>query len=387
MSWTDKIDTLIDRWHDEAEGAVALAEPAFEVDLDAAPDMDWLVRETRRGLAELAEAVRDAGGARAPAAAPAGAPVVAAAAAGAGPELAEFREDIKTALARFAETMAAQGARPAAPAGVGQEGLREEIGAALAGLREEVGSALSGLRRETGTALARLGESPPAEGAAPGGLNEEALLEFREEIKTALADFAEENMVGRAGLTKGLKIGMADLAEKNRRAMAELTAALEGANKSAGGADTISFYPEPVADQSFEAQGDAGAFVGEVGEDGGRRISVPNCYAAQVNDDSMAPLASEGQTLLVSRAIPARNGDLVLAQLADGTWIFKRYILRGEEHQLHSINPQLGLPAIVLNAPPQRMHVVVAVLFGRVLVRAREAAESSAAAGVGAASD
>jgi len=364
---------------------VALAEPAFEVDPDAAPDMDWLVRETRRGLAELAEAVRDAGGARAPVPAPAATP--AAAAADAGPALAEFREEIKTALARFAETMAAARPAPVRAGVVEPEGLREEIGAALAGLREEVGSALSGLRRETGNALARLDGSPPAEGAAPSGLSEETLLEFREEIKTALADFAEENMVGRAGLTKSLKIGMADLAEKNRRAMTELTAALEGAGKSAGGADTISFYPQPVADQSFEAQGDAGAFVGEVGEDGGRRISVPDCYAAQVNDDSMAPLASEGQTLLVSRTLPARNGDLVLAQLDDGQWIFKRYILRGEEHQLHSINPQLGLPAIVLDAPPQRMHVVVAVLFGRVLVRAREAAESSAAAGVGAASD
>ncbi len=374
MSWTDKIDTLLDRWHAEAEPG-ALAEPAFEVDPKAAPSAEWLVGETRRGLAELAEAVRESGGAPAPAAHAAGD-------GGGGdvrPALAEFREEIKTALTRFAETLAATSTP--APAQITEvirpepTGLRDEVRTALAGLRQEIGSALAGLREEIGSALAGLGSLPTASASS----SEASLNEFREELKTAMADAAEENMVGRAGLTKSLRIAMADLAEKNRRAMAELGQAVSAGAAEAGGDDTVSFYPQPVDDQSFESRGEAGAFRGQISENAGRTIAVPDCYAAQVNDDSMAPLASEGQSLLVSRSIAPRNGDLVLAQLADGKWVFKRYVQRGAEHQLHSINPQLALPAVVLAEPPQRMHAVVAVLFGRVLVRVPQEAETSTA--------
>jgi hypothetical protein len=214
----------------------------------------------------------------------------------------------------------------------------------------------------------------------------EDIAKLGELIRNSLSEFSEEDMVGRAGLAKSVKIGMADLAEKNRRAIDELRAALTEASGK-GGAGTISFHPEPIPDPDFESSGKVGAFPRDFEEDEGRRISVPDCYAAVVNDDSMAPLACEGHTLVVSRGVPARNGDLVLAQSEDGSWVFRRYVKRGEQHQLQSLNPQLGLPAVVLESLPQRMHVVIGVLFGSPVVRAELEAEAAAAAGAGAGSD
>ena len=87
------------------------------------------------------------------------------------------------------------------------------------------------------------------------------------------------------------------MAEKSRRALGALEENLRK-SVSTGTADSITFFPEHVDDQSFASEGAAGAFARPLEADGGRRISVPNCYAVQVNDDSMAPLACDPHATL-----------------------------------------------------------------------------------------
>jgi hypothetical protein len=381
-AWMSSIESLIERWRSESE-PIDLPEveipspaPAAQVGAAAAPDLrpalTQVSREHRQGLTELAEAVRGSMAALAqslkdwsdrtpdrPAA-----ETDAGLATNVGERIDSFRDEMKGALASFAETVASSGSAGAA-AGEGASG--QAAAAVLESIKSALESAAERMAEATREDIAKLGEM----------------------IRSSLSDFSEEDMVGRAGLAKSLKIGMADLAEKNRRTMEELRAALAaGASGAKGGSgDLVSFHPEPIPDPSFESSGKVGAFPRDFEEDEGRRISVPDCYAAVVNDDSMAPLACEGHTLLVSRAVSPRNGDLVLAQSEEGRWVFRRYVKREDQHQLQSLNPQLGLPAVVLEDAPQRMHVVVGVLFGSPVVRAELEAEAAAAAGAGAGSD
>jgi hypothetical protein len=254
---------------------------------------------------------------------------------------------------------------------LGEEVRRSGGDQLSAAVRTAMGDALDAIKSALETASERIAER-----------NREDVAKLGDAVRSYLAEFAEEDMVGRAGLAKSIKIGMADLAEKSRCSLSELQEAL--APRTEGELrDTVVFHPEPIPDPAFDSAGKVGAFPRAVGDEVARRISISDCYAAQAADDSMAPLACEGHTLLVSRSVPVKNGDLVLAQLDDDQWVFRRYVQRGGLHQLQSLNPQLGLPAVVLDGPPQRVHVVVGVIFGSAQVRARLAAEASAAAGAG----
>ncbi len=316
-SWMNAIDVLLERWRAESEPVQLTSSTGFEIPQEQAA-----------------------------------APEPAAAAAGLRPALTELAEAIRSALVDLAGSLRAAGeASPAVAAPVPVPGdadagrLSDDLKALLESMAEENRSGRTGQL---------------------------------EAIRNALAEFSEEDMAGRAGLAKSLKIGMADLAEKIRRALEEIKSGLAERPLSEG--DTVTFHPDPVAAQSFEMVGAVGAFPRLLFEGASRQIRVSDCYAAQVNDDSMAPLACEGHTLLVNRSLPAKNGDLVIVQLAAGRWVFKRFVLRGDQHQLQSVNLQLGLPAIVLAEPPAQMHVVVGVIFGRALARVSERTEASSAA-------
>jgi hypothetical protein len=362
-SWMNSIEELVSRWRAESSPARLAAPLAFEAGgaratradagADLRPLLGALSRDNRKALTELAEAIR-------------------------------------AAMSSLAGAIGRMGTAPAesTPAAAPVAGDDGKLLGELAALRDEVRAALS---RPSGAGEVAAAAAPAA---VPDlqPLLEKLLAETKsgmaeqlEAIRNALAESSEEDMVGRAGLAKSLKIGMADLAEKNRRALAGLEANLTGGRTGQG--DTVTFYPEPVPDQEFETAGDAGAFVGSMEGAEGRKIYISDCYAAQVNDDSMAPLVSDGQTLLVSRSLPARNGDMVIAQLDDGRWVFKRYVRREGQDQLQSLNPILGLPAIVLSGPPSQMHVVVGVVFGRALARVSERAEASAAGAAGGGAD
>jgi len=369
-SWMNSIEELVDRWRAESAPAQLAAPLAFgpggarRADAGAAADLrplfGALSRDNRKAMTELAEAIRAA------------------------------MSSLAGAIGSIspAGTGSTAAAVPAAPLA----GEAEKLLGEFAALRDEVRGALS---RSSG-AVEAAAPTSPATASVPGPdlqpllekvleQTKSGMAEQLEAIRNALAEYSEEDMVGRAGLAKSLKIGMADLAEKNRRALTSLEANLAGGKGGQG--DTVTFYPEPVPDQEFDSPGEVGAFVGDMDAAASRKIYISDCYAAQVNDDSMAPLVSDGQTLLVSRSLPAKNGDMVIAQLEDGRWVFKRYVRREGQDQLQSLNPQLGLPAVVLASPPAQMHVVVGVVFGRALARVSERAEASTAGAAGAGAD
>jgi phage repressor protein C with HTH and peptisase S24 domain len=328
-SWMNAIEVLVERWRAESEPVRLTPSVDFEVPGEAASEAAVGVAELRPALEELSREGRLA--------------------------LTELAEAIRSSLAALDGSLRA--ARDSAP-GIAPVAALAPSGADASRLGDDLKSLLEKMAEEN-----RVGRA-----------------EQVDVIRNALAEFSEEDMVGRAGLAKSLKVGMADLAEKNRRVLEDLNKGL--AQRPAGEGDTVTFHPDPVADQAFETVGAVGAFPQLLVEGAARQISVSDCYAAQVNDDSMAPLACEGQTLLVSRSLPAKNGDLVIVQLADGRWVFKRFVLRGDQHQLLSVNAQLGLPTIVLAEPPAQIHVVVGVIFGRALARApQQTATSSAAVG------
>jgi len=401
-SWLTSLESLIDRWKEQA-GPVQLAPAAdFGVQADVvpgdtgdtedtgetaarfeiAPALAELSRDGRAALVQLAEAIRTsmselAGAVRDSAA---GGPPEDESAGGEGEiaaQMASLRAEVKAALFQLGAlaNRVQSGGGVSAPA-VDTQALVEALKPHLAG--GEAPAPVAAVDPEAYSAPIAEALTPLIESVRQESRSGRS--ELMDQIRNALAEFSEEDMVGRAGLAKSLKIGMADLAEKNRRSLAEIKEMLSGASGGAG--DTVTFHPEPVPDQAFATAGEVGAFPRPLSEGAARRISLGDCYAAQVNDDSMAPLACEGQTLLVSRSLPVRNGDMVIAQLADGRWVFKRYVLREGQHQLQSTNPVLGLPAVVLTEPPQQLHAVVGVVFGRALARVPQgAAASSATAG------
>jgi hypothetical protein len=371
-SWLDRIDVLIERWRAEAQ-------PVARVENDFG----------RRGgvqaaLPQKAEAVAQAG---LPPAESSGRVASA---------LLELAEAMRTSMSELVRAVDGSAAAAAA-AGAGRDPA--ELAAQVASLRAEVKAALF---RPGALADGADSESDaPAPGATAAGAADQMVAALQplaerleqatragraeqlEAIRGALAEFSQEDMVGRAGLAKSLKIGMADLAEKHRRALAQLQENLSGGGR--GCSDAVSFYPESLPDRSVEVAGEVGAFPRGAGGEAARRIELTDCYAAQVNDDSMLPLAGEGQTLLISRSLPARNGDMVVARLADGRWVFKRYVVHEGRHQLQSLNPELGLPATVLDRPPHQVDVVVGVIYGRALARAPQTAGAPSTAGAGSA--
>jgi SOS-response transcriptional repressor LexA len=55
-----------------------------------------------------------------------------------------------------------------------------------------------------------------------------------------------------------------------------------------------------------------------------------DCYALRVNDDSMEPEFQIGELFFIDPGILPRMHDFVVAQLADGNHVLRRYIYRGD---------------------------------------------------------
>ncbi|MHC4660682.1 MAG: S24 family peptidase [Planctomycetota bacterium] len=87
-------------------------------------------------------------------------------------------------------------------------------------------------------------------------------------------------------------------------------------------------------------------------------------YALRIMDDSMEPLAREGQRVLVDPDAVVSSGDLVILNMGqkEEAWIFKRYVLNKGLHQFLSINTHRGIPAIIIKEEPD-MRKAVAVVF------------------------
>lgn len=80
--------------------------------------------------------------------------------------------------------------------------------------------------------------------------------------------------------------------------------------------------------------------------------------------DSMAPVALDGQYLLVHPDAPVRSGDLVIVALDDGRTLFKRYWDDGQTVTLESVNQQSHHRPIVARAAAVRwVKRVVGVQF------------------------
>ncbi len=399
-SWLISLETLIERWRGDASPVQLTPAAAFEIpaasesptasaapaQVDLRPALTELSREGRVAFLELADAIRTslselAGAVKSsvsdvPPAALASSAEFAVCTEEIAAQMLSLRTEVKAVLFQLGTLANSKHEEaPAAPV-VDTQALVEALKPHMIRSEEPAPATTVAPEVDTGSVVEAL--RPLVEGL--GAESRAGRSELMDAVRNALAEFSEEDMVGRAGLAKSLKIGMADLAEKNRRSLAELKEGLAGGGAGAG--DTVTFHPEAIPEQVFATSGEVGAFPQSLSENGPRRISLADCYAAQVNDDSMVPVASDGQTLLASRNLPVRNGDMVIAQLAEGTWVFKRYVLREGQHQLQSVNPQLGLPTIILAEAPQQIHVVVAVVFGRALARVpQEAGASSAAAG------
>jgi len=93
-------------------------------------------------------------------------------------------------------------------------------------------------------------------------------------------------------------------------------------------------------------------------------VRYEDCVVIDVVDDSMEPIARHGQHLLVDKNREVDHGDLVVADIGghETEWVFKKYLQDGKHHQLHSINSQMELPAIILKKRP-RIYKVVAILL------------------------
>jgi len=67
----------------------------------------------------------------------------------------------------------------------------------------------------------------------------------------------------------------------------------------------------------------------------------PNAYALSISGDSMQPVYRAGDTIIVSPAAPVRQGDRVVARLADGSVMAKQLVRRTATRvELKSLNPE-----------------------------------------------
>lgn len=90
---------------------------------------------------------------------------------------------------------------------------------------------------------------------------------------------------------------------------------------------------------------------------GQEKLTVPpqlkNCYAVQLTDDSMSPTYNSGDIVVIDPAYPAFDGCDVLATLAAGGSIVRRYVLRGKDRS--------GLTVFDLSTPnPNHKTITVA---------------------------
>ncbi len=124
-----------------------------------------------------------------------------------------------------------------------------------------------------------------------------------------------------------------------------------------------------IPDHTFPVVATAGASAryGGCALPPGEKISLKNCVAIRVKDDSMEPVVRTGQFVLACPEREVVSGNLVVVDLDDvgqeGEWYFKRYYLtkEGKEHQFASVNTQLSLPTVVRTRRPRMYKVVGAV--------------------------
>ena len=87
----------------------------------------------------------------------------------------------------------------------------------------------------------------------------------------------------------------------------------------------------------------------------------PNCYVLELEGDSMEPLYSPGDLLVVAPNLQPTPGDLVVVRTVEDEVLFKKYKQRGKTIVLSSFNPKH--PALEL-APKdiEKMHPVQSVV-------------------------
>jgi len=71
----------------------------------------------------------------------------------------------------------------------------------------------------------------------------------------------------------------------------------------------------------------------------GFNVRDPKAVAVQIRGDSMAPQFPQGTIAIVYPTWEAKSGDLVIARLNDGTVMFKRLHVDGENFTFLSLNP------------------------------------------------
>lgn len=96
-----------------------------------------------------------------------------------------------------------------------------------------------------------------------------------------------------------------------------------------------------------------------------KKIGGKHYKAVKVENDSLAPIAYRGQTIIISENEIINNGDLVFVKLTDKTNLFKRYYKRGKKNiELESINPTNYKPAITLtDSEIKNTYKIVGVFF------------------------
>jgi len=71
----------------------------------------------------------------------------------------------------------------------------------------------------------------------------------------------------------------------------------------------------------------------------GFNVRDPKAVAVQIRGDSMAPQFPQGTIAIVYPSWEAKSGDLVIARLNDGTVMFKRLHVDGDNYTFISLNP------------------------------------------------
>ena len=71
----------------------------------------------------------------------------------------------------------------------------------------------------------------------------------------------------------------------------------------------------------------------------GFNVRDPKAVAVQIRGDSMAPQFPQGTIAIVYPGFEAKTGDLVIARLNDGTVMFKRLHVDGDQYTFISLNP------------------------------------------------
>jgi DNA-binding XRE family transcriptional regulator len=130
--------------------------------------------------------------------------------------------------------------------------------------------------------------------------------------------------------------------------------------------EELAGLPPPVSRPGcvLPVVGTVGASVSRTGAwlDEGKTVSLTDCKGLVVHDESMNPVARDGQVVLYRPGDPGKSGDLVVVDLEDGL-IFKQYHEVNGIHQFVSVNVSLALPAKTRKTRPKAMWKVVGIVM------------------------